>query len=90
MGRPVVAPNHGAAPEIIVDGVTGWLFEPGNPAALATALESALSLDQSSRVSLAQAAIERARRLFDKADMCARTLAVYDEILAAVPQPARS
>jgi hypothetical protein len=33
-------------------------------------------------VLLAETAIERARRLFDKADMCAKTLAVYDEILA--------
>lgn len=81
MGRPVVAPNHGAAPEIIINGVTGWLFPPGDANGLATALETALSLDQDSRVRLAETAIDRAHRLFDKADMCAKTLAVYDEVL---------
>jgi glycosyltransferase involved in cell wall biosynthesis len=88
MGRPVVAPNHGAAPEIIVDGVTGWLFEPGNAVALAAALRTALDLDQPGRVRLADTAIARARTLFDKGDMCAKTLAVYEEVLSEAVLPA--
>jgi glycosyltransferase involved in cell wall biosynthesis len=82
MGRPVVAPAHGAAPEIIVPGVTGWLFAPGDVTALANALEQALDLSQDQRVRLADAAIARAHALFDKADMCAKTLAVYDEVVS--------
>jgi glycosyltransferase involved in cell wall biosynthesis len=82
MGRPVVAPSHGAAAEIIVPGVTGWLFTPGDGISLADALERALSLTQDERIRLAQAAITRARALFAKADMCAKTLAVYEEVLA--------
>jgi glycosyltransferase involved in cell wall biosynthesis len=88
MGRPVVAPAHGAAPEIIEDGVTGWLFTPGDANALADALTTALSLNQEQRIRLADAAITRAQELFSKADMCARTLAVYDELVpeaAALP-----
>ena len=34
------------------------------------------------RIALADTAIARARSLFNKADMCAKTLAVYDEVLA--------
>ena len=34
------------------------------------------------RIALADAAINRARALFNKADMCAKTLEVYDEVLA--------
>lgn len=82
MGRPVVAPSHGAAAEIIIPGVTGWLFTPGDGISLADALERALSLTQEERIRLAQAAIARARELFAKADMCAKTLAVYEEVLA--------
>src|SRR3954468_12259351 len=82
MGRPVVAPSHGAAPEIIEPGVTGWLFTPSDPVSLADAIERALSLTQAERVALADNAIARARTLFNKTDMCAKTLAVYDEVLA--------
>jgi len=85
MGRPVVAPSHGAAAEIIIPGVTGWLFTPGDPVSLADALERALALSQPERIRLADQAIARARSLFAKADMCAKTLAVYDEILARAP-----
>jgi glycosyltransferase involved in cell wall biosynthesis len=84
MGRPVVAPDHGAAPEIVEHGVTGWLFAPGNAVALADALTAALSLDQDGRIRLADAAIARARDLFDKSTMCAKTLAVYDELVQRI------
>ena len=46
MGRPVVAPSHGAAGEIIIPGVTGWLFTPGDAVSMADALERALALNQ--------------------------------------------
>lgn len=85
MGRPVVAPSHGAAAEIIIPGVTGWLFTPGDPVSLADALERALALTQPERIRLADQAIARARGLFAKADMCAKTLAVYNEVLARSP-----
>ncbi|MFT7465531.1 MAG: glycosyltransferase involved in cell wall biosynthesis, partial [Pseudohongiellaceae bacterium] len=42
---PVVASNVSAIPEVIADGVSGWLVPPGEPQALADALENALSND---------------------------------------------
>ncbi len=83
MGRPVVAPAHGAAPEIIEPGVTGWLFTPRDPVSLADALERTLSLTQPERERLGARAMERVRKQFNKTDMCAKTLAVYDEVLQA-------
>lgn len=41
-GREVLAAGHGGVGEIVVDGATGWLFAPRDPAALAQALERAL------------------------------------------------
>jgi len=81
MGRPVVAPSHGGAQEIIVPGVTGWLFTPSDPVSLADALDRALRLSQDERIRIADASIARARELFSKTEMCAKTLAVYDEVL---------
>lgn len=81
IGKPVVAPNHGAAPEILLPNVTGWLVPPSDPHALAEALEKALDLDTDARERLAQAAIARVRDNFTTAKMCDATIAVYRELL---------
>ena len=81
MGRPVVAPAHGPSDEVIIPGVTGWLFTPSDPVSLADALERALRLRQDERMALADIAVARVREHFTNAEMCTKTLAVYDEIL---------
>lgn len=81
MGRPVIATAHGAAPEILRHGDTGWLVPPNDPAALAAGLERALTLSDDQR----QGVAERARRLvlenFTTRQMQDATLAVYSELL---------
>lgn len=87
MGRPVIAPRHGGAPEQVTQGETGWLFKPGDPFDLAVKLDQALRLTPAARDALHRRGIENARRHFDKKRMCAETLAVYRELLGA---PARA
>lgn len=43
MGTPVIATDHGGSRETVLPGRTGWLVPPGDAAALAAALEEALS-----------------------------------------------
>jgi glycosyltransferase involved in cell wall biosynthesis len=81
MGRPVVAPDHGGAPEILVPGETGWLFRPGDSDGLAEALRKALALDPVARDDLAGHAIAHVNDRFTKERMCAATLDVYEEVL---------
>jgi glycosyltransferase involved in cell wall biosynthesis len=81
MGRPVVAPAHGAAPEILIEGETGWTFEPGRVDSLAEAIGKALALKAEARQSLAQLAIDHVRANFTKDGMCQATLDVYEELL---------
>jgi len=38
-GKPVVATENGGLPELVVDGVTGTVVPPGDPSALARAIE---------------------------------------------------
>ena len=83
MGRPVIATDHGGAREIIEPGVTGWLTPPGDAVALAERIGTALAMPPDDRDRLAAAAIANIRARFSTARMCERTLAVYDEILAA-------
>ncbi len=85
IGKPVIAPRHGAAPEIVEEGVTGWLVPPEDPAALAGALDEALALDTATREALANRAIARIRSSFTTAKMCAATLNVYRELLHRTP-----
>ena len=90
MGRPVVAPDHGAAPEQIEPGQTGWLFRHGDADSLARAIDTALSLSQDARASFAGRAMANARSRFSKPVMCARTIDVYRELLKAGPPGPRS
>jgi glycosyltransferase involved in cell wall biosynthesis len=42
-GKPVAVSRGAGVSEIVIDGVNGYLFEPGNPESLASALNRALS-----------------------------------------------
>ena len=82
LGRPVVAPDHGGARETIIPGKTGWLVTPGDKAALADALRTALGLSEAERHEIAERSVASVRDDFSKDAMCAKTLAVYEEVLA--------
>jgi glycosyltransferase involved in cell wall biosynthesis len=83
MGRPVVATDHGGARETIVPGVTGWLVPPREPVALAVAIGEALGLKPDERQRLAHRAMAHIAAEFTREMMCARTIAVYEELLFA-------
>ncbi|HEV2302364.1 MAG TPA: glycosyltransferase family 4 protein [Stellaceae bacterium] len=92
MGRPVVATDHGGARETVVPGVTGWLVPVHDPAALAVAIGEALALAPQARARLAGHAMRLVADRFTRDGMCARTIAVYEELLfpeaAATPEAA--
>lgn len=82
MGRPVVAPSHGAGPEILLPGVTGYLFTPGDAPSLAGALEQALNISPEDRDDVARQARTHIAENFDLDMMTSATLAAYDEVIA--------
>ena len=81
MGCPVVAFNHGGAVESIVHGVTGWLADPVDPASLAEAVDSALSLKKKQRQKLALEARGYIEKKFTSDLMCQSTIATYLKLL---------
>jgi glycosyltransferase involved in cell wall biosynthesis len=81
MGRPVVATDHGGARETVVPGVTGWLVPARDPVALAEGIGAALSLTPADRSRLARRAIAHVAARFTRERMCAKTIAVYEELL---------
>ena len=83
MGCPVVAADHGGAPEQVIPDRTAVLFRPGDATELAEGIESALELTSEERELLAEDAIENVRAKFTREGMCAATLDVYRELLSS-------
>ncbi len=81
LGKPVIGADHGASRELILPDETGWLVPPNKPDALASMLKHVLSLDTPFREELALRAISNVRANFSCAQMCAKTIDVYREVL---------
>jgi len=77
-GKPVVASAVGGLRDLVVDGETGVLVPPRDPAALRAALGSLLG-DRDRRLRLGAAARERARKHFSWGPIISATLAAYGE-----------
>ena len=88
MGRPVVATGHGASRETVVPGETGWLVPPGDPEALARALDRVLRVDPDARRVLAARARRHVTENLTVELMCERTLAVYGSLTDEASAPA--
>jgi glycosyltransferase involved in cell wall biosynthesis len=73
-GTPVVAFNRGAMSELIIDGVTGYLVEPGDDEGFAKAVEKAKLLDR-------KKCREHVEKYFTLNRMCGEYLEVYKSLL---------
>lgn len=80
-GKPVVAFNTCALPEVVKNGHTGLLAEPRNVEALAEALIFLLK-EESQRVRMGLTARERVTKLFSWDKAAQKTLQVYYEALS--------
>lgn len=78
--RPVVASRLGGLPEVVEDGVSGILFEPGDPASLAAAIRRVLERPDGGRP-LGAAGRLRVEALFRADRMARRVESVYEEAL---------
>jgi glycosyltransferase involved in cell wall biosynthesis len=82
LGKPLVASGGGAVPEIVVDGVTGLLFDPGSPTSLARSLEQLLS-DPSRAAMMGVAGRRRLEAEFSIENNIRATQRLYRAILTA-------
>ena len=87
MGRPVVAADLGGPVETVEHGVTGWRVKPGDPAALAAAIEHALCLGAEERRALGERARAAVVRNSTVRAMQDATLDVYEEVLGGKSTP---
>jgi glycosyltransferase involved in cell wall biosynthesis len=80
MGVPVVATRVSAIPELIENGKTGLLVEPGNPESLADAMIKALT-DADLRQEMVAAARDRVSRDFNNRSLIGDLAGLYTRAL---------
>lgn len=80
-GLPVVAGKVGGNPELVVDGVTGHLYDSADPEALRQALLRYIT-DPDLRRAHGKAGRDRVVQNFSLDSMAGRYLALYDELLS--------
>jgi glycosyltransferase involved in cell wall biosynthesis len=76
MACPVIASAHGGSLETVLDGRTGWLFEPGDADGLARAIRKALSQPDLAG-ELGRKGFQRVHDRFTTRRMCQSTLDLY-------------
>jgi glycosyltransferase involved in cell wall biosynthesis len=79
-GLPVVATTVGGTPEVVVDGVTGFLVPPRDPEALADAILRLLR-DPDLRRRMGEAGRARVAEHFSVEQMVGKTEALYEQLL---------
>ncbi|MEE3181779.1 MAG: glycosyltransferase, partial [Planctomycetota bacterium] len=87
-GVPVVASRTGGLPEVVEDGVCGHLCEVSDVSAMATRAAEILG-DEGKAAAFSAAARQRAKTLFDPADIVGRYEDYYMQILEKNGVPAQ-
>ena len=80
-GKPVIGCGVGGVPEVIIDGQTGILVPPGDPARLSSAIVGLLSSPATCQ-KMGEAARDHVKESFSLEEMITRTVSVYEEVLS--------
>lgn len=78
LGKPVIASRVGALPEIVQDGVTGWLFQPGNVEDLCSKI-ALIVHDRSKAAEMGREARRFAENDFNKERYYESLMRIYEE-----------
>ena len=81
LGTPVIAANTGGIPSMIEEGKEGLLFEPGNPKALAEAIEKIWS-DKTLAEELSKEGKKRAYKVHHPEENYKKLIKIYQEMLS--------
>lgn len=85
-GTPIVVTDTGGSPEIVRDGVEGFLFRPGDVAALARRLDLLLE-SPGLRAEMGRRGRLRVEDSFSRRTMIDRTEALYEAVVSNRPFP---
>ena len=83
LGVPVLAATAGGVPDVLEDGTSGILFEPGDAEACAEAIRRALSAGEEDLLATAERARELVRERFERRAETARYLELLGSLVPA-------
>lgn len=84
MGKAVIASDIGGIPEMVKDGVNGYLFPPGDSGILAARLEKLIS-NPALRRELGQRGREKARKVYNSETHYEKITEIYNKVLGDRP-----
>lgn len=87
-GLPVVATDVGGNAEIVLDGTTGRLVPPHDPAALAAAMSETMALPATERAAWGRSGRAHVAAEFDLARVADAWIALYRRLRAGAPTEA--
>lgn len=82
LSKPVIATAVGGVPEVVVDGVNGWLVPPRDTTALAEALSRALYLSEQERCEMGEAGRAIVEERFTPEAQIPKIGRLYQKLLA--------
>src|SRR5690606_32870002 len=85
-GVPVLAAEIGGLPEVIIDGVTGWIIRDLSPHGIADAIRGA-NRDLSRLQKMAKVGEKLVREMFDYRRTANEIISIYKHILDKKPAP---
>jgi len=80
--RPVIAPQIAGIPELVADGVDGWLVPPGSVEALESSIRALLATPPAELARLGAAGAARVRASHDPSLEIEKLAALFDASLA--------
>ncbi len=82
-GLPIVATNVAGNPDIVIEGVNGFLTPPAGPEIFAQAMSRMAALSASDRAAMGAAGLERVRARFEVEPVLDQWEALFDQLLRA-------
>ena len=82
VGTPVIASNLGAMGEIIIDGLNGLHFEPGNPADLQNKINQLMGLSTTEYKEMLENTYDNFERKFSAEDNYSQLINIYNEVIS--------
>jgi glycosyltransferase involved in cell wall biosynthesis len=80
LGKPVLTTYVAGIPELVIDGVTGWLFPAGSVEDARTAMRACLDASEAELAKMGHAARIRALQRHDIAEQAARLGTLFTSI----------